>query len=78
MGFSTVVDYQGRMLARQDYFRNTGGIMMTTIPVHGIRTVYSLIGDGFAYLCVAGVILPTSLAFVRRKRATVVPAVAAR
>ena len=78
MGYSTIVDYQGRVLASQDYFTNTSGIMMTTVPMRGGRTVCSLIGDGFAYLCVAGLVFMVSMAVFRRKRSAPAPAVAAR
>jgi apolipoprotein N-acyltransferase len=68
-GTSTIVDYEGRMLATQNYFTNSSGIMLTTIPTRGVRTVYSRIGDLFAYLCVAGLILLTGWALSRRKYA---------
>lgn len=66
-GISTIVDYQGRILARQDYFTNTSGITLTTVPMHGVTTVYSRIGDLFAYLCVAGLVFLTAWAVSHRK-----------
>ena len=63
-----VVDYEGRILASQNYFTNDSGIMMTAIPTRGVTTIYSRIGDVFAYLCVAGLAYLAGQAFVRRKR----------
>jgi apolipoprotein N-acyltransferase len=68
-GISTITDYAGRILARQDYDTNNSGIMLTTVPTRGVRTVYSRIGDLFAYLCVAGLVSLTGWALSHRKRA---------
>jgi apolipoprotein N-acyltransferase len=67
-GTSMIVDYEGRILASQNYFTNNSGIMMTAIPIRGVTTIYSRIGDVFAYLCVAGFIFLTSWAFIRRRQ----------
>ena len=68
-GISTIVDYEGRVLARQNYFTDSSGIMLTTVPTRGVRTVYSRIGDLFAYLCVAGLLVLTGRALFHRKQA---------
>jgi apolipoprotein N-acyltransferase len=72
-GTSTIVDPMGRVLASQDYFANSSGIMMTTVPTRGVRTIYSHIGDAFAYLCVAVIILLAALALLRRRQPTALP-----
>jgi apolipoprotein N-acyltransferase len=53
-GLSAAFDYQGRVLATSDYFTSDGGTMMAHVPTQGVRTIYSMIGDLFAWLCVAG------------------------
>jgi apolipoprotein N-acyltransferase len=68
-GISTIVDYEGRILAWQNYYANSSGIMLTTVPTRGVRTVYSRIGDLFAYLCVAGLISLAGWALFRRRQA---------
>jgi apolipoprotein N-acyltransferase len=74
-GISAVIDERGRILARQDYFSSDSGIMLTSLPVHGIRTIYSRVGDGLAYLCAAGLVLLAALALMKRKQpAVAVPA----
>ena len=49
-GTSMAVDYQGRLLAYQDYFTTEDRLMLVDVPTQGIKTGYALIGDGFAYL----------------------------
>jgi apolipoprotein N-acyltransferase len=67
-GLSAVVDYQGRILGQHDFSVEGGGIMMASVPVHGVVTIYSRIGDLFAYLCVAGLVLSVGSALVRRRQ----------
>lgn len=71
-GLPAVVDPQGRVLASQDYFTNSSGIMLASLPTHGVTTVYIRIGDTFAHLCVIGLILLMSQALFRRERLAVV------
>jgi apolipoprotein N-acyltransferase len=68
-GISAVIDNRGRILASQDYPSNTAGIMLAELPVHaGIQTIYSQIGDLFAYLCAAGLAFLIGWALVRSRR----------
>jgi apolipoprotein N-acyltransferase len=69
-----VIGPWGRVLACQDYFANSRGIMLASLPVHRVTTLYSQIGDAFACLCVIGLALLTAWALLRRKQ----PAVVAR
>jgi apolipoprotein N-acyltransferase len=55
-GISAVIDPYGRILAQVDYFTNNTGIMLTSVPTRGVTTIYSRIGDLFAYLCAAGLV----------------------
>ena len=64
-GVSLITDYQGRVLGRQNY-GDGGGVMMATVPTQGVGTIYSRIGDTFAYLCAAGLIFLAAWAFVRK------------
>jgi apolipoprotein N-acyltransferase len=66
-GRTLVIDYAGRVLGSQDYFTNDSGIMLTTVPTRGTTTLYSRIGDIFAYLCLAGLAAVVVLAIVSRK-----------
>ena len=55
-GVSLMTDAKGRVLGSQDYFANSHGIMISTIPTHGLRTIYSRMGDVFAYLCAGALV----------------------
>jgi apolipoprotein N-acyltransferase len=51
-GTSMAVDYEGNMLAYQDFFRTPERVMFSDVPTRGVRTLYGLLGDWFAYLCI--------------------------
>ncbi|MFC7327891.1 apolipoprotein N-acyltransferase [Marinactinospora rubrisoli] len=69
-GISTTVDPYGRTLAAADYFTSGGGSMVVDVPVDGVATVYSRVGDLFAWTCVAATVAGAVLALrpVRRVR----------
>jgi apolipoprotein N-acyltransferase len=48
-GTSMAVDYQGNLLAYQDYFRTADRTMLADVPTQGVKTVYGVLGDWFAY-----------------------------
>ncbi|WP_233515157.1 nitrilase-related carbon-nitrogen hydrolase [Marinitenerispora sediminis] len=64
-GISTTVDPYGRTLAAADYFTSGGGSMVVDVPVEGVRTVYSRVGDLFAWACVAATLAGALLAWRR-------------
>ena len=56
-GGSGAVDPFGRRLAWMDDFSARDNIMVAQVPIHaGVRTLYSRIGDAFAWLCVGGLL----------------------
>ncbi|HUK70500.1 MAG TPA: nitrilase-related carbon-nitrogen hydrolase [Streptosporangiaceae bacterium] len=65
-GISLITDYQGRVIASQDYFHSSGGIMLAAVPTRRTWTLYSRIGDVFAYLCALGLIVLAGWAFAHR------------
>jgi apolipoprotein N-acyltransferase len=66
-GLSAVIDPLGRVLSSQDYFTNSSGIMLGAVPTRRVPTIYSRIGDAFAYLSVAGLVLLAVKALASRK-----------
>ena len=64
-GLSMAVDYQGRALAQMDDFGSPDREMTAYVPTRGVRTVYSRIGDAFAWVCLFGLAI---LLFATRKR----------
>lgn len=66
-GLSIAVDYQGRVLAAMDDFTTEDVVMIADVPTEGVATIYSRIGDLFAWLCVVGFLAVVGWAVVRRK-----------
>jgi len=72
-GVSTITDYEGHMLGSQNYFTNTDGIMLSSVPTRGVTTIYSRIGDLFAYLCAAGLVFLIGWALFHPRQAAAAP-----
>ena len=53
-GLSAAFDYQGRQLAAMDHYLAADRVLVAQVPIHGTRTIYGLLGDWFAWLCLAG------------------------
>ena len=51
-GLTMGIDYQGRVLSRMNYYlTQENRITLTELPVRGARTIYTALGDWFAWLC---------------------------
>jgi apolipoprotein N-acyltransferase len=66
-GVSIAVDYHGEMLSQLNNFTTDERVMIADLPTQGITTVYSRIGDVFAWLCVFGSLGFIVLAVKNRK-----------
>ena len=66
-GLSATADYEGRILASTDYFRAEEPVMVAQVPRRGVRTIYARVGDLFAWICLAGVLLAALLAMRQRQ-----------
>lgn len=66
-GLSMAVDYQGRPLAYMDFYRVRADVMTAEVPTRGVRTIYSCIGDAFAFLCIGGLLALTALSIRARR-----------
>lgn len=60
-GLSLACDYQGRVLASMDHFACDSRDLVAMVPTRGVHTVYSRIGDLFAWMCIAGLALAAGL-----------------
>jgi apolipoprotein N-acyltransferase len=67
-GLSSAFDYQGRRLAAMDHYHTTDYAMVSQVPTGGVWTIYTRLGDWFAWLCLAGLACLTVLS-LRKKRA---------
>ena len=65
-GLSAAFDYQGRTLAASNYSM-TKQPMISFVPTRGVRTIYAMTGDLFAWLCIAGFAALVGLAMFRQK-----------
>lgn len=66
-GFSASFDYKGQLLSSNDFFNTNEVILYSDLPVKGQKTVYSVLGDYFAWLCIA-FFVSISVIFIKRKR----------
>jgi len=68
-GFSVAADYHGRVLAITDYVTSEDPVMIAYVPTKSVTTIYSRIGDLFAWLCMAGLVTAIGWVVIRRKAA---------
>ena len=64
---SIAVDYQGRPVVLSDYFLTDQSIVYADLPTEGRVKIYSLLGDWFAWLSSAGLVLLVVMALANRK-----------
>jgi apolipoprotein N-acyltransferase len=64
---SIAVDYQGRPVVLSDYFLTDQSIVYADLSTEGRETVYSLLGDWFAWLSIAGFVVLLVISITKRK-----------
>ncbi len=62
-GLSVAVDYQGQVVAAMDHFLTDEKVMIANVPSKGVKTLYSILGDYFAWLSLAGLVFLVVLSF---------------
>lgn len=62
-GLSAAVDAFGRVLAITDHFSPGARVLVAQLPIGHVRTLYTLTGDFFAWLCIAGSVCAAALAW---------------
>jgi apolipoprotein N-acyltransferase len=67
-GLSIATDPYGRTLATMDHFTASERLMIAQVPTTGVTTVYSVIGDLFAWTSVIGFLILVCLAVVESRR----------
>lgn len=65
-GFSASFNYKGQLLTSMDYFKTNELILYSDVPTKGQQTIYSLLGDYFAWLCIAFFLIITGIIILRR------------
>ncbi len=66
-GLSAAITPYGEMVARMSSFDKSDKIMIAELPVKGVTTVYSVIGDAFIYLCMGFVLAFFSIKFFKKR-----------
>lgn len=56
-GISIAVDPYGRIVSQVDYFQGKGGPIAAVLPLESVSTLYSSIGDLFAWLVLIGTLI---------------------
>ncbi len=64
-GFSAAYDYQGHRLAAVDAYTSPNAALVAEVPTRGTLTLYSILGDWFAYLCILALVALAILAWRR-------------
>ena len=55
-GLSAAYDYQGRRLAAMDHYMTADYALVAEVPTKGVKTIYSRLGDWFAWGCMLGLV----------------------
>ncbi len=66
-GLSQSSDYQGNTLASVDHYTTEKHVMISQVPTKGTITIYSQIGDVFAWLCVVTLSMMIGKIVMRKK-----------
>jgi len=66
-GFSVAANYRGQVLGLTNYFTSEDPAMVSYVPTEGVTTIYSRIGDLFAWLCMAGLVAAITWVVIRRR-----------
>lgn len=69
-GLTIAVDHQGKTLSAVNYFRTGEHVIISDVPMRGVTTIYSKIGDLFAWLCCVAFTVIILLALHRHRRKT--------
>ena len=64
-GLSIAVDPYGRIINACDYFNPDQESMISCLSTKGVKTIYSTIGDAFAWGCVLGIVIISIWGFGR-------------
>lgn len=53
-GYSLSADYLGHTISSMDFFNTDDRVMVSHVPTKGTKTLYPIIGDSFAWICIIG------------------------
>ncbi|MFH1198387.1 MAG: nitrilase-related carbon-nitrogen hydrolase [bacterium] len=67
-GLAAAYDYQGRIISSLNYSKTKNEIMISDVPEVGVKTIYNIIGDLFAWLCSFSIVILFTKIFIIDKR----------
>ena len=67
-GLSIVVDPYGRLVSSMDHWTVSERVMVTQVPIQSVFTIYSYIGNLFAWLSIAGLLVLIAWVVIRGRR----------
>jgi len=56
-GLSLAADYRGKLLATMDHFTADNRRLLADVPIQGVTTIYGRVGDLFAWLAMASLVI---------------------
>ena len=65
-GFSASFNYKGQLLSSLDFYKTNDLLLYSDVPTEGQKTVYSILGDYFAWACILFVITISGM-IIKRK-----------
>ena len=65
-GFSASFNYKGQLLSSMDFFTTNDLILYSDVPTKGQQTIYSWLGDYFAWLCIAFFLIISGFLIIRK------------
>lgn len=65
-GLSASFNYKGQVISKMDYYKTTQDIMYSDVPTKGAKTIYSVLGDYFAWLCILFFLTISLFIMIRR------------
>ena len=65
-GFSASFNYKGQLLSSMNYYKTDDLILYSDLPTKGQKTIYSIIGDYFAWMCIIFLMIISAI-FIKQK-----------
>lgn len=67
-GYSLATDYLGNIISSVDYFNTEDRVLVSHIPMGRVNTIYSIVGDAFAWICISAFAIMLVLTFKNYKK----------
>ena len=65
-GFSASFNYKGQLLSSMNYYKTDDLILYSDLPTEGQKTIYSIFGDYFAWMCIVFLMIISAI-FIKQK-----------